>query len=443
MKYFAAIAVLVLAICFSYSSASICGDTLCELDETKQSCPGDCDEATCDSSYNWWKIECWRNGWAHHAVMVDGIEREFLFKEPASGWSNGAICVMHGGGGSHGLFCFVDSKLLPSTAFPILALEQGFAVFLLNSTFNRGTDWAGRRIGKRWDCMATDLRENLEIQFFEKLLSETIPSMRPMDGNQSIFICGHSNGGYTTVLVSTYHNDRVTAFAPIGSADPYGTSFDMGTRLPSERECVPGVFRDNETLKTINQRGYAVSASYPNEKQWPVTTVGIPFKQFHHRGDGIQDISGMEKSQYMLELHGYDNKGAFIVEDTTRTAENHNWQHAYNQEILDFFKGQTADIRRLADPNPGMSLQVTPNPFSTNVDISVVSSEQRVVSKEKIVRIYDINGKLVHRTGPLTTHHSLLTAGYRWHAQDHPSGIYFVRVKASEKMLHRKIVKVE
>jgi hypothetical protein len=87
----------------------------------------------------------------------------------------------------------------------------------------------------------------------------------------------------------------------------------------------------------------------------------------------------------------------------------------------------------------GEDIRIVPNPFSTSVEISVVRSEQRAVSKIQMVEIYSINGKLINQLKPLTAHYSLLTTGCRWHAQDQPGGIYIVKVRFGRKIYTNKI----
>jgi hypothetical protein len=92
-------------------------------------------------------------------------------------------------------------------------------------------------------------------------------------------------------------------------------------------------------------------------------------------------------------------------------------------------------------------LEVWPNPFNTSVDIRLNSStvpQFRSSAVKPEVIIFDINGKLVSRPdncGTVELQHC--GTSYRWYAQDHPAGIYFIHVKAGDHELKRKIILVK
>lgn len=323
-----------------------CGDGLCGKTETKTSCVQDCDELTCRKLYKTTEQICLQKGWKKIKVDVNSIEREMLWKAPQT-WKYGAIIVMHGGEGVDSNFCssvpqannWLLSEIfrgVPAEEFGELAVKEGFAVFSLNSTYNRVTDTEGRSVGKRWDCMETLHRENIDLPFIEKVIDETIPDLRPPGSANSIFMTDISNGGFMTILVATHFSDKITAFAPVAAGDPYGTYFDMSVKGP--RKCGPGVWRDSETNEEIRKPNACVSDKYPNEKEWPKTKKSIPFKQFHHEGDGACDISCMQKVRKLLVEYGYKDEGAFIIDHGKRSLEEHFWQREYNQPMIDFFK---------------------------------------------------------------------------------------------------------
>jgi hypothetical protein len=326
----------------------VCGNGLCEDNETKAGCAQDCDKVECDPIYAEMEQQCLDNGWSKLHLDVDGMDRELLWKAPEK-WENGAVIFMHGGGGSDsnicshlpksGMFSILSEiyRGVPLNDFGELAVEEGFAVFSLDSEYNGVTDSNGLSVGKRWDSLEME-RENIDLPFLEKLLTETIPGMRPEGSSVSIFVTGISNGGFMTILASTHFSDKVTAFAPVSAGDPYGTYFDMATHPKNERKCSPGVWRDIETGLRLDTEGACESDSYPGELEWPATNEAIPFKQFHGTGDGACDISCMHKVNKMLVEKGYKDEGAFILESEKRSPENHFWQGQYNQPMLDFFK---------------------------------------------------------------------------------------------------------
>lgn len=328
------------------SHAETCGNDLCEPRETKAGCPQDCDELTCRELYNTTEQLCLEKGWSKLKIDVGGIEREMLWKGPRV-WKYGAIIMMHGGEGVDSNFCssvpwehnpLLSDVLrgLPAEEFGELAVNEGFAVFSLNSAYNRVTDSEGRSAGKRWDSLAQEGRANIDLPFIEKVIDETIPSLRPSGSSESIFITGISNGGFMTILAATHFSDKIAAFAPVSAGDPYGTYFNMSVK--GLRKCGPGTWQDMETKKEINVPGACASESYPNEAQWPKTTRPIPFKQFHNTGDGGCDFSCMQKVGRLLVEHGYKDDGAFVISHGKRNVEEHFWQREYNRPILDFFK---------------------------------------------------------------------------------------------------------
>ena len=316
---------------------SSCGNGICEESENNQSCKQDC----CSDIYPRLEQACLKKGWDKITIDVATLSRKALVKKPTGFWSSGAIIVLHGGGGSHSNFCGDVSLNKPMGDFSDLAVREGFAVFSLDSAVNVATDPQGRGIGKRWDSLATENRKNVDLPFIEKVITQVIPSLRPEKSAKGIYLTGISNGGFMTTLAATHLSDKIQAFAPVSAGDPYGTYFDMGTKPPLERRCAPGLWRDNETLRSINEKGACTSEKVSNEKPWKgaVPVKKPPFKQFHHEGDGGCDFSCMEKAKKQLIQQGYRDAGAFVIKSANnRSIMNHFWKEQYNPKIIEFFK---------------------------------------------------------------------------------------------------------
>ena len=333
---------------------SVCGDGVCSKNETKAGCKADCDEVTCRSLYQDVKNGCFTNGWKEEILDVDGVDREILWKAPEKDWVNGAIIVMHGGEGAHSSFCFPIPKGLrpklseilrgvPVARFGELAVKEGFAVFSLNSSFNRGFDVSGKSIGKRWFSFSQNGDEKFDLDFIEQVIDDVIPALRPKNSSKKIFMTGISNGAFMTILAATHFNEKIKAFAPVAGGDPYGMYLDMSKKMLLKRKCGPGTMRDLETHKEVHHRNACLSDDYPNELYWPVTKRNIKFKQFSHMFDGGVHYSCVEKARQQLIAHGYIDAGMFVLKDgyRRRNLEAHFWHEEYNQPMLDFFKNQS------------------------------------------------------------------------------------------------------
>jgi poly(3-hydroxybutyrate) depolymerase len=284
--------------------------------------------------------QCIDRGWKPVTVYAAGIKRSVLWHPAKNRWRQGAIIVLHGGGGSHVHFCAGSKLVQPQIAFARSAIAQGFAVFLLDSTNDIVTDEAGNKCGKRFDFSVLN-RKNIDLPFINKVITDVIPRRRPGNASKKIFITGLSTGGYMTIRAATHFDDKVTAFAPVSAGDPYGTESNCDASL-SPRKSAKGVLLDLETGKKITELGACRSFRYPNEKSWDSgKPSGKPvFRQFHNEGDAIVDISCMKKAQIQLTRHGYQNAGEFLLKSRHRRALNHLWLKRYNQPILDFFKRQ-------------------------------------------------------------------------------------------------------
>ncbi len=285
--------------------------------------------------------QCMARGWQRVVLPVGGLARGALWKAPAGSWIRGAIIVMHGGGGSHVNFCVANSRITePQVSFTTLAIAQGFAVFLLDSS-DQVTDNAGRLCGKVWDDEVRD-RANLDLPYVRDVIRALIPRLRPPGSRNEIFMTGLSSGGYMTVRAATHFDDLITAFAPISSGDPYGW-YRICEKGMTRRTNVHGMGVDNETGKQIIERNSCFVATYKHEKRWDSANPPLKpaFRVFHHRYDGIVDLSCGEKVAKLLEEHGYRESAPFLLTgDGKRSFFNHLWQDEYNGPLLGFFTRQ-------------------------------------------------------------------------------------------------------
>jgi hypothetical protein len=95
--------------------------------------------------------------------------------------------------------------------------------------------------------------------------------------------------------------------------------------------------------------------------------------------------------------------------------------------------------------NDQLTLTASPNPFTTDVTISI-EKPNRISRGPIAIAIYDIQGKMVHQL--YRNRHAFQPGSsvegnrlsLRWSAQDRPSGIYLIRVNTAEKVLCRKVV---
>ena len=282
------------------------------------------------------ELQCQAAGWSREVVSAAGLQRLVLWKAPAA-WSSGAVVVMHGGGGSHTNFCVANvASIAPQVRFTELALAQGFAVFLLDSS-DQVSDSEGRVCGKVWDDEVRT-RPNLDLPFIEDVLRRVIPAKRPVGGRSDVFVTGHSSGGYMALRAASRLPDWVTAFAPVSSGDAYGWFRDC-TRRPGDRVNVAGAGFDNETKRQIIEAGACEASSYPNEKPWDGSASATKpmFRQFHHAQDGINDRSCVDKARRQLLSRGYAEQAPFMLDGGTRNADAHAWLDEYSAPMLAFF----------------------------------------------------------------------------------------------------------
>lgn len=290
--------------------------------------------------------QCLSRGWQRIEMDVAGHRRRLLWKGPTGTWTKGAILVMHGGGGDYVQWCTANARLVaPQAAFSELAISEGFAVVLLDSTAEV-TDAEGRICGKIWDDEVRD-RPNLDIPFIGTVLDDILPGLRPKGSREAVFLTGLSSGGYMTVRAATHFDDRITAFVPVSSGDPYGWHRTCDPDLTMRRK-VHGAGFDNETDKQIIEPGSCLSEDYPHEQPWDTTAIDRkpPFRMFHDERDGINDVSCARKVERLLLAHGYPGAEAFTLDGGRRSLVNHLWQDAYNRPILAFFEQQLGDAAR-------------------------------------------------------------------------------------------------
>lgn len=276
-------------------------------------------------------------GWQRVVLPVGGLPRELLWRAPSGPWAKGTILVMHGGGGQHFQWCVANAPVVaPQVRFSELALAEGYAVVLLNSS-DRVTDNQGRVCGKVWDDEVRS-RPNLDLPFIGAVVQELLPQLRPANSRSEVFITGLSSGGYMTTRAATHWGTRVTAFAPVSSGDPYGWHrvCEAGT---TARATVHGAGFDNETGKQITEREACRAPAYPNEKQWDGGDARPKpaFRIFRHEEDGINDRSCGEKIGQLLRERGYLGAPDFVLQGGSRSLANHLWLDAYSRPILDFF----------------------------------------------------------------------------------------------------------
>ncbi|MBT9525733.1 MAG: hypothetical protein IV105_10785 [Rhizobacter sp.] len=284
--------------------------------------------------------QCMARGWQRVTLQVGGLPRELLWKAPSGPWAKGTILVMHGGGGQHFQWCVANAPVVaPQVRFSELALAEGYAVVLLNSS-DRVTDNQGRVCGKVWDDEVRS-RPNLDLPFIGAVVQELLPRLRPAHSRSEVFITGLSSGGYMSTRAATHWGTRVTAFAPVSSGDPYGWHrvCEAGT---TARATVHGAGFDNETGKQITEREACRAAAYPNEQPWDDAGPGPKpaFRIFRHEEDGINDRSCGEKISQLLRERGYRGAPDFVLQGGPRSLANHLWLDAYSRPLLDFFAAE-------------------------------------------------------------------------------------------------------
>lgn len=283
------------------------------------------------------ELQCQQAGWQREVVSAAGLSRLVLWKAPIGAWTAGAIVVMHGGGGQHTNFCVANVALTaPQVRFTEMALQQGYAVFLLDSS-DRVTDDAGRLCGKVWDDEVRG-RTNLDLPFVDDVLRRLVSSRRPAGSRADLFLTGHSSGGYMAVRVASTTGELLSAFAPVSSGDPYGWYRDCTPRA-TDRSNVFGAGFDLETDLQIIEPGACAAATSTREKDWSAPAGGArpPWRMFHHAQDGINDRSCVDKVGRQLAARGYPGSAAFTLDGGARSADVHYWLDDYNAPMLAWF----------------------------------------------------------------------------------------------------------
>jgi pimeloyl-ACP methyl ester carboxylesterase len=284
--------------------------------------------------------ECFERGWKKISLQVGEHTRDILWRGPGNVWSMGAIMLFHGGGGSDTNWCSSEVRATHSMMmFAESAIKHGFAVFALDSTNGGFVDEWGQECGKRFDSI-TSTEQNIDLPFIEHVLDSTIPVHRPEGSNANVFITGLSSGGLMTIRAATHFDDKISAFAPVATLDPYGT-YMFCDKTIVDRDIAPGVFLDNETNLLVSDVNACLAEEYLNELEWETAEPEQKpaFKQLHHLHDGLVDITCMEKANELLVEHGYRDYGAFVLENQDQSPlESHLWQPQYNLPILDFFR---------------------------------------------------------------------------------------------------------
>lgn len=283
---------------------------------------------------------CTDDGWQELNIMVSGVQRRLLFKAPPGVWENGAILVLHGGGGKADDFCSAANRLLiPQSKFTEMAIAQKFAVFALDSTAIV-SDNEGKVCGKVWDDEVR-ARDNLDLPYLKSVIQELVAARRPADSNPSVFLVGHSSGGYMSARAASHIGNLMTAFAALSSGDPYGWNRRCDPKYGDKRQQVKGAGFDNETGKQIIELNSCVAKTFANEKPWDTFAGGKPvFRVFHNKFDGINDSSCGDKIDQQLRSHGFTGEPIYFAKahDNRRRLLFHFWANEYNPEILAFFK---------------------------------------------------------------------------------------------------------
>lgn len=283
---------------------------------------------------------CQKRDWQEMKFEILGHSRRLLYKGSREAWKKGSIIVLHGGGGKPEDFCDPSSRLIiPQVKFAEMAVEEGFGVFLLDST-RIVADNDGKICGKVWDDEVR-ARENLDLPYLKHILEKIVPAQRPKGSNDKIFLVGHSSGGYMTARAASHMGHLFNGFALMASGDPYGWARKCDPKYGDKRDQVKGAGFDNETGQQIIEINSCQSDSYPNEKTWDqYPGVKPKFRVFHNDFDGINDRSCSRKIEKQLRAHGFTGPEAYLAKnhDGQRRLLYHFWANEYNSEILNFFK---------------------------------------------------------------------------------------------------------
>lgn len=286
--------------------------------------------------YHHHEQQCINKDWKKLTVNVQGKQRKLLYKNP-SGNPNGVIIAMHGGGGTHSNFCSNIWIGKPMVEFGELALANGFDVFSLDSGWNSFSDNKGNPCGKRWASQNLGTRPNPDLLFIRKVLNKIIPKHTPASARRNIFMTGISNGGYMTILAATSLQGKIKAFAPVSAGNPYSLRMDC-KRRPADRPAAPGRFfhKNGNMINTLDSCRKHHTGNLTGKAE--INHGNISFKQFHHKGDVLVDLSCMREAEKFLTKNRYRRHNPLILDDGgSRRLWKHFWLRRYNQPIIDFF----------------------------------------------------------------------------------------------------------
>lgn len=335
-------------------------------------------------------------GWTQDIETILGIERKLFYQHPTgTTWTNGAIIIMHGGGGSYTDFAIDQYKItFAEYSFTQLALAQGFGVFILDSSYDI-TDANDLWIGKIWDEEKL-VRDNLDIPFLDYVINTLIPSVRPVSSIEQVFIAGHSSGGFMAVRAMSNFGYAIRGAACISSGDPYGAYRD-GT-IRGNRELVAGEHKDIDTdnkLEVENGSG-VFPGTTTGELAWdtPPGDVKPPFRVYHSIRDGINDMSSANRLIALAIDNGYPKGAPSFLFDTggPRSLYEHLWVRAYNQPLLNWFKRGVNDYWDYSNRTPPLISGLDVYYTSNNWTWVTVASGDAGVTGANVLRLANGTG---------------------------------------------------
>jgi hypothetical protein len=134
--------------------------------------------------------------------------------------------------------------------------------------------------------------------------------------------------------------------------------------------------------------------------------------------------------------------------DLARQGYHKNGNRDYPLDITEYVQLlQTERLEKMAvtgigpvhSSDAGIILIVSPNPFSTSVDISVRRTSH-VAQHEVRLEVFNIAGKMLASIKPRATSDERRVTNYAWSALGHPNGIYIVKVKVGNTQITKKIL---
>jgi hypothetical protein len=154
----------------------------------------------------------------------------------------------------------------------------------------------------------------------------------------------------------------------------------------------------------------------------------------------ILDVKDMTVgTEYSLEIQNVKDKTGKVMDPFSVT-------FTYTGDV-----GVVSDYSRSEE----FGIEVWPNPFNTSTNIRVLmrNAECRMINLN--FGIYDIHGRFVGaigRGGVLTKNANnlrtpplqrLIGNSYTWDATNHPSGIYFLKIKTGDRIYTRQVTRVD